>query len=125
MALVADTYFKFGTELDLGWFSKQIVTLKPKTRWEDFARESYVDDLEHQRRTLTHSLLKNVSKPEELPLVLEEWRSKNQPLIKRWKNMVKELQAAPEGDFSMYSVALRELLDLVQASENGGVRVDG
>jgi glutamate dehydrogenase len=32
--------------------------------------------------------------------------------------MINELQAAPGTDFAMYSVALRELLDLAQASQH-------
>ena len=31
--------------------------------------------------------------------------------------MIQELHAAPNGDFAMFSVALRELLDIVQSTE--------
>ena len=36
-----------------------------------------------------------------------------------WKLMIKDLRHGPTADFAMISVALRELLDLVQASIDG------
>jgi glutamate dehydrogenase len=40
-------------------------------------------------------------------------------LIERWRFMIKDLRHGPTPDFAMISVALRELLDLVQASIDG------
>ena len=54
---VAKLYFTLGEQLSLDWFMAQIVGLQPDNRWQDLARESYVDDLESQRRRLTASLL--------------------------------------------------------------------
>ncbi|MCV6626964.1 MAG: NAD-glutamate dehydrogenase, partial [Cellvibrionaceae bacterium] len=39
-------------------------------------------------------------------------------LVDRWREMIAELQSSINADFAMFSVALRELLDLVQASEH-------
>jgi glutamate dehydrogenase len=39
-----------------------------------------------------------------------------QVLIHRWQSMVRDLRRGGAPDFAMISVALRELLDLVQAS---------
>ena len=49
----AQLYFTLGEYLSLDWFMAQIVGLQPENRWQDLARESYVDDLESQRRRLT------------------------------------------------------------------------
>jgi len=87
------------------------------------ARESYVDDLEGQRRRLTASLVRdclgNDSLGDDLDALIEGWQEQQAPLIERWKFMIKDLRHGPTPDFAMISVALRELLDLVQASIDG------
>jgi glutamate dehydrogenase len=39
-------------------------------------------------------------------------------LIERWQMMLTELKASKSAEYAMYSVALRELLDLAQASKH-------
>ena len=82
------------------------------------ARESYVDDLEGQRRRLTANLLRDIE-GDNLDLLVEDWQQQQAPLIDRWRFMIKDLRHGPTPDFAMISVALRELLDLVQASIDG------
>ncbi len=115
---VAKLYFKLGEFLSLDWFMAQIVALHPDNRWQDLARESYVDDLEGQRRRLTANLLHDIE-GDDLDLLVAEWQRQQAPLIERWKLMIKDLRHGPTADFAMISVALRELLDLVQASIDG------
>lgn len=119
----AALYFTLGEYLSLDWFMAQIVGLQPDNRWQDLARESYVDDLESQRRRLTASLLAvNASKPQEA--VFTDWQVQQQPLIVRWQSMVRDLRRGTTPDFAMISVALRELLDLVQASVEASQTAD-
>jgi glutamate dehydrogenase len=125
---VAKLYFKLGELLSLDWFMAQIVALHPENRWQDLARESYVDDLEGQRRRLTASLVRDSlcddrqgddRQGDDLDALIESWQEQQAPLIERWKFMIKDLRHGPTPDFAMISVALRELLDLVQASIDG------
>ncbi|MEZ5528908.1 MAG: NAD-glutamate dehydrogenase [Porticoccaceae bacterium] len=118
VGLVLELYYRLGSELDLEWFADQIVHLEPASRWEDFARESFVDDLENQRRTLARSLLQEISNLDDIETAIHIWKAAQAPLIKRWQDMMKELHSVPAYDFAMFSVALRELLDLVQSTEN-------
>lgn len=112
--LVARLAFKLGEDLSLDWFMSQIVALQPKNRWQDLARESYVDDLESQRRQLATCLLEGHD-GDDIEQLFARWQTQQSQLIARWKAMVVELRlGAP--DFAMVSVALRELLDLVQSS---------
>ena len=113
--LVSRLTFKLGEDLSLDWFMSQIVGLQPQNRWQDLARESYVDDLESQRRQLTSCLLKDHDS-EDIDQLLADWQIQQSQLIARWKAMVVELRRGSVPDFAMVSVALRELLDLVQAS---------
>jgi glutamate dehydrogenase len=48
--------------------------------------------------------------------LFEAWLSQQSLLIARWKLMIAELRRGAAPDFTMVSVALRELLDLVQSS---------
>ena len=110
---VAEVYFGLGEFLSLDWFMAQIVDLQPDSRWQDLARETYVDDLESQRRRLTACLCTAGLTD---PSSMETWQDQQQELIHRWTLMIKDLRKVPQSDFAMISVALRELLNLVQAS---------
>jgi glutamate dehydrogenase len=114
----AQLYFTLGEQLSLDWFMAQIVGLQPENRWQDLARESYVDDLESQRRRLTACLL--APDNNDIQAAFEQWQAQQQPLINRWMSMVRDLRLGAAPDFAMISVALRELLDLVQASVEAG-----
>lgn len=117
VGLVLELYHRISVELDLDWFADEIVNLEPTTKWEDFARESYMDDLESQRRSLANALLSSVESATDINGVIEAWKADQGPLIKRWLDMTGALHNAPSRDFAMFSVALRELLDIVQATE--------
>jgi glutamate dehydrogenase len=118
----AQLYFSLGEYLSLDWFMAQIVGLQPENRWQDLARESYVDDLESQRRRLTASLLNQDI--DDIPSLLASWQQQQQQLIVRWETMIKDLRRGTTPDFAMISVALRELLDLVQSSVDSVQSID-
>ncbi|WP_438951591.1 NAD-glutamate dehydrogenase [Porticoccus sp.] len=118
VGLVLELYFRLGTELDIDWFGEQIIHLEPANRWQDFARESYMDDLEGQRRVLSGALLAEVESLADIDAAIQAWKVSHAHLIARWMDMMDELHRAPGRDFAMFSVALRELLDLVQATVN-------
>ena len=77
-----------------------------------------MDDLESQLRSLTISLIECTNESTNIADLLDSWSSQQSTLINRWKLMVNELQAASATDFAVFSVALRELLDLAQATQH-------
>ncbi len=109
---VVELYHLLGHHLSLDWFGDQIVALRPETRWKDFARESFVDELEAHRRSLTVAVLNEYSQQRDLKAIISDWAGKHKQLVGRWLETVQELRAATTQDFAMYSVALRELQDL-------------
>lgn len=115
---VAKLYFALGNYLSLPWFSNQIADLKVDNFWQAMARETYMNDLEAQLRSLSISLIRLVTDDEQIPHIIEDWSKQHELLIGRWKTMVSELQSASGTDFAMFSVALRDLLDLAQASQH-------
>lgn len=113
--LVARVYFNLGSSLDLFWFGTKIDQLRVENHWQAIAREAYRDDLDWQQRSLTISILQ-LNDSEDYVQNIEQWMEKQQLLVGRWKSMVSSLRLADLEEFSMYSVALRELMDLAQSS---------
>ncbi|MCM0611575.1 NAD-glutamate dehydrogenase [Marinobacter sediminum] len=113
---VANLYHELGDMLDLNWFASAIASLKPVSHWQALARESFREDLDWQQRALTTGVLRLAGDPEGVPACVEKWFQRHQPMIARWKSMLAELKGVREPEYAMFSVALRELLDLAQST---------
>lgn len=115
---LAKIYFALGNYLSLPWFSTQISNLPVDNFWQAMARETCLSDLESQLRSLSVSLIRFMDESLSLDELIQRWGNQHQLLIARWKAMVNELQAVNGTDFAMVAVALRDLLDLAQASQH-------
>ncbi|MCV6615671.1 MAG: NAD-glutamate dehydrogenase, partial [Cellvibrionaceae bacterium] len=111
-------YFKLGEHLGLHEFARRIQEVSPANYWEAMARESFMDDLEQQMRRLVVSFIGLSPEDYSIEQVIAAWDEEHRVLVDRWREMIAELQSSINADFAMFSVALRELLDLVQASEH-------
>jgi glutamate dehydrogenase len=83
------------------------------------AREAFRDDMDWQLRSLTVSVL-NTEETENMPMteLMDQWNTAHPNLVIRWQKMLDALRASDKVEYAMYSVALRELLDLAQASRH-------
>ncbi len=54
----------------------------------------------------------------EIEVLVNLWIKRHQVLVDRWEYFITELKAAPAVDFTMFAVALRELLDMTQMKNN-------
>jgi len=115
---VAKVYFRLGEVLELEWFAKQIADLHIENHWQALARESFRDDLEWQQRSLTVGVLKYLTADNDTERALKQWLESQSAMVERWRLMLIDLHNAPTQDFAMYSVAVRELLDLAQSSSH-------
>ncbi|CAA0098921.1 NAD-specific glutamate dehydrogenase [Halioglobus japonicus] len=122
---VAKVYFAIGEELQLDWFAGQILFAKIDTEWQAMARDSYLEDLEWQQRTLATGALRYLEEDGNLLHCLQHWEAQEERLLSRWRQMLTELQAASAPDFAMLAVANRELLDLAQSTARGAVAQGG
>jgi len=113
---VASLYFAMGERLELDWFSGQILESKVDNEWQALARDTYLEDLEWQQRTLAVGALRHMSKDGNLLTCLKAWEEQEATLLGRWQEMLTELHATEAPDFGMFAVANRELLDLAQSS---------
>ncbi|MEM1111179.1 MAG: NAD-glutamate dehydrogenase [Pseudomonadota bacterium] len=113
---VATLYYAMGEQLELDWFANQILAATVENEWQALARDSFMEDLEWQQRTLTVGALRHIGEGRDLPVCLADWEQKESALVKRWRGMLGDLHAARVPDFAMFAVANRELLDLAQSS---------
>ncbi len=89
-----------------------IMDLKPVGRWQDLARESYVDQLEQYRRELTALILDLWDGDTET--IAQLWRESQGETITRWKALMDDGQRSDGNDFALIAVALSELLHIVE-----------
>jgi glutamate dehydrogenase len=115
---VAELFFQLGERLDLDWFAGAITDIKVENEWQALARDSYLEDLEWQQRSLAVGALKHVCEKRDADLCIERWMEQESALITRWQDMLVELHATEVPDFAMFAVANRELLDLAQSSRH-------
>ena len=112
---VARVYFSLGDHLQLHWFDQQVRGFEAKSHWQSLACDSYRDDLNSQQRNLTSRVLASEAAECELEQV-QQWLSHHAMPVQRWKQMLDEIRSAKAPDCAIFSVALRELLELSQAS---------
>jgi glutamate dehydrogenase len=124
---VARLYFAIGEQLQLDWFASLILAIKIDSEWQSMARDTYLEDLEWQQRTLAIGALRHLDANRDLEDALRRWELQESLLLQRWQQMLADLQAAAAPDFAMRAVANRELLDLSQSTARaaGSDCVDG
>jgi glutamate dehydrogenase len=114
---VAIIYYSIGNRLQLGWFRELIKSQAISNHWEALARAAFRDDLDRQQRNLTIGIMHiNGAVDKDEATLINLWLKRHKFLLSRWEYFVSELKNAPAVDFTMFSVALRELLDMAQTS---------
>lgn len=112
---VAAIYYAVGERMQLGWFRELIKNRPVNNHWEALARAAFRDDLDRQQRNLTISIMlhngKFLDDPQHL---IDVWFKRHRVMVNRWEYFITELKTPSEADFTMFAVALRELLDMAQ-----------
>ncbi|TQV81514.1 NAD-glutamate dehydrogenase [Aliikangiella coralliicola] len=116
ISMVAEVYFKLGAKLELHWFLEQINLQAVDNHWQAFARASFREDLDWQQRSLTVAVLHMSHKETSAEERIISWIIENSSLLSRWQQMLADFRASKRHEFAKFSVALRELLILVQSS---------
>ena len=115
---VGEIFYRLLEDLSLSWFATQISEVRVETYWQAIAREGFIDDLEAQLRKITITLART-SADESLDDLISRWSAQHVQMISRWRAMVSEVQGASQTDYAMFAVAMRELIDLAQATQHG------
>lgn len=119
VSAVAEIYFALGEFLELGWIRMQVIVHTTESHWESLSREALRDDLDWQQRQLTAGIINfkgQQSNPKNLMTCFEHWSEVNAALIDRWQKVLNELKASTTLNYTMFFVAIRELLDLTQTT---------
>ncbi|MGD8176535.1 NAD-glutamate dehydrogenase [Marinimicrobium sp. ARAG 43.8] len=111
-------YLLVNERLQLHDFARQISDAAVESYWQAMARETYLDDLESQLRSLTLALCSWADSDEDIEQSIDRWTDYFTPQLDRWRSMMNEVQNSSGTDYAIFSVALRELLDLVQMTQH-------
>lgn len=109
---VAKIYFTLLEQLELNWFKDRIDEYPIDTRWTVLAKSAYKSDLDKIQRDLTINVLNMQVDKKNVDENIEAWFEKNKALIHRWKNVLSDLRRSDKLDFTILSVAIRELSNL-------------
>lgn len=103
--------------LQMDWALQNLIAWEPVGRWQDLARESYVDSLESLLRQLCVGLLcQPPTIGDEPDALLGDWQNDNCARLMRYNSMIDSVKISAADDLSVYTVVVRELQDLVDAS---------
>lgn len=116
IAKTAEIYFRIGEFLDLAWIRTQVIMHSAENHWESLSREALRDDLDWQQRQLTSGIIGRDGKNSDSQARLEEWSQMHVALIDRWRFILNDLKASTALNYTMFFVAIRELLDLTQTT---------
>ena len=112
----AEVYFKIGELLDLGWIRNQIITHPTDNHWEALSREALRDDLDWQQRQLTAGIMRFDDNKKDFDTCFKAWSVSHEMLIERWRQVLTNLRSSHALNYTMFFVAIRELLDLTQTT---------
>ena len=113
---VMEIYYAIGEELHLNALSELINQLQVKNHWQAMARVSFTDDLSWQHRALTFNVVCSMKKPCSAQAAVSDWAAQHGEEISRTREILTRLQAEPRPGYAMFSVVLRELLNLAQST---------
>ena len=107
-------YFTIGARFGFDWLRRAAGHLPTDTSWDKRAVTATIDDLfGHQGELATRVLsAAGNGSPDE---VIDEWAETRRPLIERAEQLIAELRASGNPDFSMLAVANRQLKSLVSS----------
>ncbi|MBV1879630.1 MAG: NAD-glutamate dehydrogenase [Pseudomonadales bacterium] len=113
---IARLYFTLGDRLKLSWFSQNIHEYQANNQWQALARETLQDDLNWQQVALTVGLVAEFGKDKPINYVVDQWIAKHNTQVSRWMKLQAEMSASAVLDPAVFTVGIRELLDLAQSS---------
>ncbi len=107
-----------GDKLGLYWFAIAVTNVKVENHWQAKARESFIDDIDKVLRVMGVSLLRLAGKEYQLEEALQLWMQEYSSVVSRWRTIATELECNVEHDFAIFSVAMGELMDLMNACQS-------
>lgn len=116
----ANVYFASGERMNLVWFRDQIANDNREGHWSSLARLTLRDELDICQRALTVAIMKHDQKDASTKDLISTWMTKNQRALHRWDQLMAMIHSSPNMDYTMFFIAIRELVGMIQLSIQGG-----
>ena len=110
---VSELYFAVGDRFSLGWMRAAAERLSVESHWQKLATTALIEELYEHQFNLTRSVLDATDKFKGTEKNLNTWLEVHAQLVSGTERLIGELRAAKHVDFSMLSVASRQLRGLV------------
>lgn len=113
----AKVYFAAGEKVNLLWFRDQIGNDTREGHWNALARLTLRDELDIAQRALTIAIINADRKETNTSTLIKNWIAKNRRALERWERLLTMLHESSLVDYSMFFIAMRELIGLIVTSE--------
>lgn len=113
----ARVYFEGGERMNLVWFRDQIANDSREGHWNALARLTLRDELDLTQRSLTVSIMNKDKKEKDTQKLIARWLDDNHRSLERWDHLLAMLHGSSVVEYTMFFIALRELLGLVAVSQ--------
>jgi len=109
----AGVFFNLISRLDLHKFRQGVSSLNVVNIWHSKVRDVFRDDVDRQLRILTQSVLQfDGDAPDKPEDKVSFWLDAQSQQLARWQEIQQALREQEQGDISMFTVAIRELVEL-------------
>ncbi|MCW9033224.1 MAG: NAD-glutamate dehydrogenase [Rhodospirillales bacterium] len=109
---VSELYYAIGDRFSLGWMRASAERLSVESHWQKLATTALIEELYQHQFNLTRTVLKTVGKYKNAESDIAKWTEANQKMVLGTERLISELRSAKHVDFSMLSVASRQLRGL-------------
>ncbi len=109
---VSELYFSIGDRFSLGWMRASAERLSVESHWQKLATTALIEELYQHQFNLTRTVLKTVGKFKKAETDIAKWAAANEKMVIGTERLIGELRLAKYVDFSMLSVASRQLRGL-------------
>lgn len=112
----AQVYFRGGERINLVWYRDQINTDSREGHWNVMARLALRDELDISQRALTIAIMKGADKNADADELINTWVENNGRALERWNRVTNMLTSSSNVEYTMFFIAIRELVGLIAAS---------
>ena len=113
----AKVYFAAGERINLLWFRDQIAHDTREGHWNTLARLTLRDELDFSQRALTVAIIGKNKKETDTTKLIDNWMSQNQRALERWEKVLSMLHASTSVEYTMFFIAIRELVGMILTSQ--------
>jgi glutamate dehydrogenase len=113
-----EVYLALNEEMSFAWMRAAIINARGHSYWDVLSSSALRDDLDKLQRIVTATIMQNTSSKLSVKARIATWCEDYRFLVNRWRYMVEDIKVSQK-EYVRYSVALRCLLDLAQASMYG------